>query len=376
MKNQFDVLVVGGGVVGLSTAYWLAQKGRSVMLLDQYGVPNQQAASGDHLRIFGLTFGKDAFYTEMALKVLPLWLELNTQAADKLLVQNGMLELATVTHGYEEQSYQLLKEMRLPVVKMEKEEVRRNYPMINTRAIKYAVFHKDGGLIWARRVMEALCALAQRKGVKIKTHTKVTAILKDKEGIKGVKDSGGKVWRAENYFFAGGAWTQELLKGVPLKITCQQQVYLRPPANRGRYRPEHFPVFAVSSQGFCGFPLHIHGFMKIAEHRRGPVAKAGQCAVAPGFDKKCRSFLKRYFPELAAFTESEGSVGYFDNTKDGDFIMDRLPDAPNGFVACGFAGYGFQFAPLIGKTMAELITGAKPELNLHRFRLGRFKSSR
>ena len=56
-----------------------------------------------------------------------------------------------------------------------------------------------------------------------------------------------------------------------------------------------------------------------------------------------------------------------------DHGLDRLPDAPNGFVAAGFSGHGFKFGPLIGKTMAELIAGGKPELNLHRFRLSRFK---
>src|SRR5690242_3642619 len=130
--GQSDVLVVGGGLMGLCAAYWLAQKGKSVMLLDQFDIPNQWAATGDHLRSFGLTYGKDAFYTEMALKSLPLWQDLDAQSGEKFLVQNGMLELATVTHGTEEQSLNVLKEMRLPAVKMEKEEVRRHYPMINT----------------------------------------------------------------------------------------------------------------------------------------------------------------------------------------------------------------------------------------------------
>ena len=134
MKAQYDVLVVGGGIMGLSSAYYLALKGSSVMVLDQFDVPNQWAASGEHLRSFGLTYGKDVFYTEMAVKSIALWQELDTQSGEKFFVQNGMLELATDTHGYEEQSCAVLKEMRLPAVKMGKEEVRRHYPMINTRA--------------------------------------------------------------------------------------------------------------------------------------------------------------------------------------------------------------------------------------------------
>lgn len=377
MSKSQGVIVVGGGIMGVSAAHWLALKGRPVTLLEQFDVPNRWAASGDHLRVFRLTYGKDAFYTAMAAKALPLWLELNAQTGEKLLEQNGVLELAS-GGGYEEQSAQVLREMKIPALKIDKAELRRTYPMINTRAVKYGLLHRDGGMIWASKATAAIAGLATRKGVRIWPHTRVAAVLRGKGGIRGVRDSKGKLWVGESYLFAGGGWTPELLKdyGVPLKITCQQQLYLRPPTNRGRYRPEHFPVFAALSRGFYGFPLHIHGFLKIGDHRKGPPGRPGpegRGGVDPGFERKCRSFLKKFIPELSDFTESEGSVCFYDNTKDDDFILDRLPDAPNAFVACGFSGHGFKFAPLIGKTMAELVVGAKPELNLHRFRLSRFK---
>src|SRR5579863_3185566 len=115
MSEKHGVIIVGGGIMGVSTAYWLASQGREVTLLDQYDVPNQWAASGDHLRVFRLTYGKDVFYTDMAVKSLPLWLDLNTQTGEKLLQQNGVLELAATTHGYEEQSYNALKDLKIPV---------------------------------------------------------------------------------------------------------------------------------------------------------------------------------------------------------------------------------------------------------------------
>lgn len=378
-EQQHGVIIVGGGIMGVATAYWLAQKGRACTLLDQFDVPNKWAASGDHLRVFRLTYGKDAFYTDMALKTLPLWLDLNAQTGEAILQQNGMLELAVKTGGYEEQSYNVLKDLKVHVVKMEKAEVRKNYPMINTRAIKYGLFHKDGGMLWAQKAVTALSALAQRKGAKFRTNVRVTAVLKDKKsGIKGVRDATGKVWTGDAYLFAGGVWTPELLKPyrVPLKVTRQFQMYVRPPANRGRYRPEHFPVFASLSAGFYGFPLHIHGFLKIGDHKKGPPGKPGPGSPAeapPQFEAKCRGFFRKFIPELAQFTEFESAVCHYDNTKDDDFIMDRLPDAPNGYIAAGFSGHGFKFGPLVGKTMAELIMGGRPDLNLHRFRLSRFK---
>lgn len=373
-----SVLVVGGGVMGAASAYWLSRLGRQVTVFDRFNAPNSFGASGDHVRVFRLTYGKDSFYTDMAAKSLPLWLALNADSGQTLLMQNGVLELATQLKGYEEQSFSVLKEMKLPVEKLEKAEIRRHYPMINTRAIKFALFHKDGGMIWASKTVEALLHLAQKKGVKMRPKTEIVKILRGKSGIEGLKDAAGHVHKADEYLFCPGAWTDELLKGyrLPLKVTRQQQLYLRPPSNRGRYRPEHFPVFAALSTGFYGFPLHIHGFLKIGDHKKGPPGRptpGADAEATPQFVAKCRAFLKRHIPDLAGFTDMESKTCYYTSTPNDDFILDRLPDAPNGFVAAGFSGHGFKFAPLIGKTVAELIVGGKTELNIHRFRIARFR---
>ncbi|MFA6003854.1 MAG: FAD-dependent oxidoreductase [Elusimicrobiota bacterium] len=375
MKNT--TVVVGGGVMGVCAAYWLTHMGRQVVLLDQGDVPNRGGASGDQLRTFRLTYGKDAFYTEMAAKSLPLWQDLAAQGSDKFFVQNGFLDLAVKAHGYEDHCLKVLKDHKLAFTVLEKDDLRRHYPMMNSRAFRYGLLHKDGGMIWAMRAVSAILGLAQRKGLKVRPHTKVAAILKDKSGIRAVKDAAGRVHEAGSFLFAPGAWAGELLKSyrLPIQVTRQQQLYLRPMVNRGRYREEHFPPFYVQSQGFYGLPMHIHGFMKIAESKKGPPGKPGDVAereITPQFDKKCRTFLKRFIPELANFTEGEGHVSYYANTKDNDFIVDRLPDAANGFVLAGFSGHGFKFAPLIGRTMAQFMVGGKTDLNIHRFRLNRF----
>ncbi|MBI5208595.1 MAG: FAD-dependent oxidoreductase [Elusimicrobia bacterium] len=373
-----SVLVVGGGVMGAASTYWLTQMGRSVVLLDRCDIPNIGGSSGDHLRVFQLTHGKDAFYTDLAAKSIPLWLGLNDEAGEKLLHQNGMIELALKEGGFEDQSYQVLKEMNFRAERMGKPEVRRHHPMLNSRSFQFAVFHHDGGMIWGMRTVSALVHLAQRKGAKVRPLTEVTAVLQDKDGIRGVRDSHGKLWQAENYLFTAGPWTGQLLKRykLPLKVTKQEQLYVMPPSNRGRYRPEHFPVFAVRGAGIYGFPIHIHGYMKLGTYVVGPPGFADSVSstkTPPQFEKKCRSFLQKYIPDLGGFSETEGKVCCSATTPDGDFIVDRLPDAPNGFVAAGFSTTGMKFAPLIGKTMAELIVGGRSEINLHRFRLHRFK---
>jgi monomeric sarcosine oxidase len=375
MKNT--VIVVGGGIMGASAALALARLGRQVTLLDQNDIPNRLAASGDQLRTFRMTYGDDAFYTEMAAKSLPLWLSLCQDSSDKFVVQNGFLDLAVQAHGYEEQSLKVLKELRLPCSILEKTDLNRHYPMMNSRAFRFGLLHREGGMIWAIRAISAILGLAQRKGVKVRTHTQIAAVAKAQGAIKALRDRSGKTWEAEQFLFAPGAWTPQLLGDyhLPLKVTRQQQIYLRPPCNRGRYREEHFPPFYVQSEGFYGFPMHIHGFMKIGEIRKGAVGTPGDVddrEITPQFERKVRTFLKRFIPELSNFTEHEGHVCYYTSTKDNDFIVDRLPDAANGFLMAGFSGHGFKFAPLLGQAMAQLMVGGKSDLNLHRFRINRF----
>ncbi|PIR19094.1 MAG: hypothetical protein COV48_03895, partial [Elusimicrobia bacterium CG11_big_fil_rev_8_21_14_0_20_64_6] len=229
MSVKNSVIVVGGGIMGVQTAYHLALLGHSVTVLDQRDVPNQWAASGDHLRVFRLTYGKDSFYTEMALKSLPLWLELNALSEETLLLQNGVLELAPKAGGYEAHSMAVLKERKIRFEKLMPPDVKKRYPMYRSGAFKWALFHQDGGMIWASRSVAATASIAQRKGVNIRNGVRVVSIQKDKNGIKSVKDAAGKVWEAEKFVFTAGYWSNELLKpwGIPIKITKQEQLFLR-----------------------------------------------------------------------------------------------------------------------------------------------------
>ncbi|MDE2313878.1 MAG: FAD-dependent oxidoreductase [Elusimicrobia bacterium] len=373
------VVIVGGGVVGVSAAYWLSKNRIPVTLLDQYEVPNRWSASGDHLQLFGLTHGKDAFYSEMAAKALTFWRELNKESGAEVFCSHGMLDLAETEHGYEEDSLRVLKDMRVPAQRLEKKHIAKLYPMINTRAVRWGLFHKDGGIIWAFRAVQALASLAQKQGAKVRPHVRITQIVKDKNGIRCLRDAAGHSWEGERFLFAGGCWTPNLLSQwrLPVRVTRQAQIYVRPLLNSGRYRPQHFPVFSVKGAGFYGFPLHIHGFLKFVDDRRGPLEKKPDPSAAKdagtAFEKKCRKFLGRFIPELERFTESESSIGYYVSGKDGDFVVDRLPGAPNAFVACGFSGKGFGLGPVIGGALADLAQDRKPEINLHRFRISRFK---
>ncbi|MFH1723380.1 MAG: FAD-dependent oxidoreductase [Elusimicrobiota bacterium] len=373
----YDVIVVGGGIIGTASAYCLSRRGHKVLVMDQVAIPNPQGSSDDHARMFRLTHGKDSFYTELALRTQPLWKQFQHDTRVELLLQNGMLELAVGPGRYEEASYNVLREMRIPVEKLKPKEVCERYRMLKPRSFRFAVFHPDGGMVWAKKAIETFARGVEKSGGRLEPGVRIAKILRTKAGVQGLRDAKGKTWRAANYVFASGAWTKEILSelGVPMTITQQECLYLRPPRNQGRYRPAHFPVFAVAAKGVHGFPVHIHGFLKMGCHRKGPVKRNPAMPVPPddGYERKCRAFLKGFIPDLADFADMEGRAHYYTRISDGDFLLDRLPGTPNAWVAAGFGGNGPMFAPLVGRTVSQLVSGEKPGINLHRFRIGRLR---
>lgn len=374
----YDVIVVGGGIIGAASAYYLGKRDLKVALLDQGALSNPIASSCDHVRIFRLTHGKDSFYTELARKTIPLWKEFQEEARDELISLNGMLEYSVGKTAYEDQSFKVLQALKIPVQRMKSQVVCDRYRMMKHRSFKSALYHTDGGMIWAKKAIEAFIKLGTRDGVHTESEAEIVRVIKNKKGIQGLKDSHGKIWKAKNYVFAAGAWTKDVLKDfrIPLTVTRQEALYIRPPRNQGRYRPAHFPVFTVSSKGFYGTPVHIHGFMKIGSHKKGPIVRKVTTELEPDkkFIGKVRAFLKTIIPDLHDFTDIEGKVYYYTRTPDGDFLLDRLAGLPNAWVAAGFSGHGPMYAPLIGQTVAKLVTGEKPDINLTRFRFQRLKS--
>jgi len=381
-KPETDVLIVGGGIMGSSCGYWISKGRHSVSLIDRGDLPNPLSQSGDHLKTLRLNFGGDPFYTELASKSRALWLELNAQWSEKLFEQTGVLEMISGGGKKISQACEAVEERHLKAVRMDKKEISRNYPTLKLSGISCGVLYPEAGLIWASRAVIALSSMAQKQGLKIHPRTGAVSLLKEKGAVAGVRDEKGRVFKAGSYVFALGPWTQQLL-GIkfPVKVTRQPQLYVRPPANSGRYRMDHFPV-TIYPKGFYVYPLHIRGFLKIVDHEKGPSLQPRQMegAAVKGFEaalqKRGRVFLKKFIPDLAGFRESEATPGFYESTRDGDFILDRLPGTSNAFVISGLADYGLQFAPLIGKAVAAMILGGKPDWNLHRFRLGRFSYGR
>ena len=90
MNQQYDVVVVGGGPVGLAAAYQCAKQGRSVLVLERFNFFNQSGSSNDLVRMFRTMYTQD-FMANLAFESIGVWNDLESDAGESLILMNGLL---------------------------------------------------------------------------------------------------------------------------------------------------------------------------------------------------------------------------------------------------------------------------------------------
>src|SRR5262249_2864604 len=124
---------------------------------------------------------------------------------------------------------------------------------------------------------------------------------------------------------------------------------------------------------FYGLPIHgIPGF-KLAKFFFGDVVDPAKPVLEPQRQEEevLRVFLRRYFPKAEGPVMTLGAT-FFENTPDRDFIIDRLPEHQNLWLAVGLSGHGYKYCSALGEVMVDLVTTGRSRFDLSPFRVSRF----
>ncbi|MCB0132368.1 MAG: FAD-dependent oxidoreductase, partial [Caldilineaceae bacterium] len=223
------------------------------------------------------------------------------------------------------------------------------------------------------RVVEALLAKAQRRGIALHAGAQVTKLLADGTRITGVETASGERFNGGHVVVAAGAWTQVLVPELAASMVATgHPVFHLKPANPELFAPPNFVVFTadVANTGWYGFPLHPRaGVVKIANHGVGVRLhpEHDPRVVTAQDEADLRAFLAQTFPALV-----EAPIVYtrrclYCDTVDEHFWIDRHPTLAGLTVSAGGSGHGFKFAPLLGALAADAVEG-KPNPWLPKFR--------
>jgi glycine/D-amino acid oxidase-like deaminating enzyme len=186
----------------------------------------------------------------------------------------------------------------------------------------------------------------------------------DRGTLASVRTASGERISAGTFVFACGAWLPKLFPDLLARRiypTRQEVLFFAPPPGDQRFSPTQLPVWLdfTDPRGPYGFPdLEARGF-KLAFDRHGAPfdPDSGDRTLGPMSILEARSFLAERFPALRDAALSEFRVCQYENTSNGDFLLDRHPDFDNVWLVGGGSGHGFKHGPAVGEYVSARILG-------------------
>jgi monomeric sarcosine oxidase len=367
MKKNFDFAIIGAGVFGAWTAHYLQRSGARVALLDAYGAANSRASSGGETRVIRMGYGPDELYTRWAIRSLPLWREFFDRIGTRLFHRTGVLFLSNDTDLYTQQLLEVLTRNGVPCEKLSAADIRQNYPQLSFEDVTWGVLEPQSGLLVARQAVQALVKESARNGVEYLA----ASVLSPQGGgtLAQIKTSAGDSISAGAFIFACGPWLPKLFPGLLAQRifpTRQEVFFLGPPAGSSDFCPPRMPVWLYHTHPDIAYALpdiESRGF-KIAFDRHGHAfdPDSGARVIGPEAVDHLRTFLKKYIPLLHNAPIIETRVCQYENTCNGDFLIDRHPGFENVWIVGGGSGHGFKHGPAVGDYVsARLLRNAPAE---------------
>ncbi len=357
------VAVIGAGAFGGWTALHLRKAGAQVTLVDAWGPGNSRASSGGESRVIRSIYGPDRVYTEMVKRSFELWETLD----EPVYTETGVLWMHRGDDSYVRSSVPILGDLGFPLDQLSVAEAKRRFPAINLEGVKSLWLERRGGALSARRACEVVRDAFVKAGGTYHV-----------ERVNGLDDA--RRLGADAYVFACGPWLGKLFPDVigdRVLPTRQEVYYFGPPAGSDRYAPPNMPIWIDFGKRIVyGIPdIHGRGF-KVADDTRGrpfDPTSGSRTPTAAGI-ARARAFLAERFPGLAKAPLLAAEVCQYENSPDGNLIIDKHPGADNVWLAGGGSGHGFKLSPAVGEMVAQaVLSGGETPKQFRLSRLGRLE---
>ena len=373
--SPLSVVVVGAGAFGGWTALWLRRSGARVTLVDAWGPGSPRASSGGETRVIRGVYGPNPIYVNWAARSLALWRESEERWHARLYRRTGGLWMFDGDDTYARSALPLLAEVGLPARELSLVEARARFPQISFDGVASVFYEDETGYLRARHACQAVAEAFVADG-----GTYRQALVEPGEirggTMAGLRLSDGERLAADAYVFACGPWLGTLFPeviGGRVQPSRQEVFYFGTPAGSDLFDESRFPCWLFSGERFFyGIPGNDGRGFKIADDTRGgPVDPTTlERTTDPEDLERARRFLAHRFPALADAPLVESRVCQYENSPDGDFILDRHPEAANAWLLGGGSGHGFKMGPAVGEFAAGLVLGERdllPEFQLARF---------
>lgn len=363
-----DVAVIGAGVFGAWTAHHLQRQGRRVTLIDAFGPAHSRASSGGESRLIRAAYGRDTIYARMARDSLPEWQALSARCGVPIFVPAGVLFFFASEEPYFRDTIASHEELGLATDVLTASEMTGSFPMIDFAGIETGLFEPSFGALMARRAVQTLVDRFVRAGGTFLQAEALPAGARS-ERLEEVRLSSGESMSADSFVFALGPWLPKLFPevvGERILPTRQELFYFAPRAGDSRFLPAEMPCWVDFNGGdmFYGTPDLEGRGIKFAHDAHGAIVdpdtqdrRPSEAALA-----EIIAYRDRRFPLLRGAPLVGAEVCQYENSSNGDFLIDFHPRLGNVLLVGGGSGHGFKHAPAVGRYAVGRLFGlVEPE---------------
>jgi glycine/D-amino acid oxidase-like deaminating enzyme len=421
IPSRAGVVIIGGGIIGVTTALCLAEKGHSVVLCEKGRIGGEQSS-----RNWGWcrTMGRDEREIPLALESLRLWRTMNERTGRETgFRQTGILYLCetgkelAAQEAWLDQARQYQVDARL----LRGPEIGELAPGA-ARPFLAALHTPTDGRAEPSQAAPAIAEAARAHGAIILTGCAVRGIDTRAGRVAGVVTERGRI-ACDSVVLAGGAWSRLFLgnAGIDLpQLKVLASVFRTAPISGGPDITGAANVFAWRKRLDGGYTIARRNanvaditpdsFRLLLDYRRMLRENYGEIRLrlstrfveewrerkrwtldeATPFEAvrvldpaprqstlaEAQAALPRYFPAFAGMRIAESWGGMIDVTPDAVPVIGPAERIPGLFIATGFSGHGFGIGPGAGRLMADLVAGDPPVVDPAPFRLERFARAR
>ncbi len=375
-----DLVVIGGGVMGLFTAYHASERVDRVVVLERGRIGDPMTASFGRTRSYRSDY-LDPGYARLAREALRLWEEFETQTGSAVLVRCGCMNIAKravtpdlpSTYGY--RSHRVLEDLGVPAAALAGEALRARFPYLDADV---GYIDLDGGVVNVPAVTASLQRALAERGVPIVQGVTTRRAVRLGREIRVVTDVGE--WASRSLVVTAGHGTNDVLaslNGAVLEVplTRDRPVearYFTPPAGlREQFVSGAMPVIAYLDAGIYCHPI-VDGLIdkiKIGYYHPPDLPRATITIDS------VMSFVEQCMPTLLdARIEAVDDVDGcdYDLVADDEFVLGAVPGFPGAYLGVGWRGTGYKFAPWVGRVLAELAVERDTLYDVSRFDPARF----
>lgn len=357
-SSSYDFAVIGAGVFGAWIARTLHQAGQRVLLIDQYGPSNNRASSGGETRIIRMGYGDKEIYTRWSVRALELYKKFFAAVDPTLYQETGFLWMNRPDDPYALANLRVFDRLKVRYERMNRTELEKRFPQIDFGPNTWGIFEPQAGGLLARRAVQTVV----RETVKAGLRYRQDSILAPAESGRTatVKTASGETISAGRFIFACGPWFPKLfpaLLGDRIRPTRQEIFYFGLGPGDGAFRAPQMPCWVDAGDTIYGLPdVENRGF-KIAPDNHGVTVDPDtqERLVPEASVRKVREYVKRRFPKLANAPLVQTEVCQYENTGNGDYLIDRHPGFDNVWLVGGGSGHGYKHGPALGEHVANAL---------------------